>query len=150
MMRILAGGFLALCMMAQGLAADEAAGMVKNLKGTVSVERGGKLVAVTEGMEVFASDKLRTGDDSAVGITLKDNTLLSAGPNTVLALSRFAFNATTHEGVMDASVRKGTVAVVTGKLAKQNPDSVRFTTPTTVLGVRGTEFVVEVARGGED
>jgi hypothetical protein len=39
--------------------------------------------------------------------------------------------------------------VVSGKIAKQSPESVRFSTPTTTLGVRGTEFVIEAA-GTED
>lgn len=138
---------LACCALLGKAWADESAGLVKNLKGSVTVERGGKVYAASEGMALLVADRVRTAGESAVGITLKDNTLLSAGPNSVLVLNQFAFNSTTYEGRMEASVRRGTVAVVTGKLAKQNPESVRFTTPTTVLGVRGTEFVVEVANG---
>jgi hypothetical protein len=50
---------------------------------------------------------------------------------------------------MDTSLKRGTLSVVSGKIAKQSPESVRFSTPTTTLGVRGTEFVIEVA-GTED
>jgi hypothetical protein len=39
--------------------------------------------------------------------------------------------------------------VISGKLAKANPDAVRFSTPTTTLGVRGTEFIIEVGDTGE-
>lgn len=46
-------------------------------------------------------------------------------------------------------MRKGTLSVATGKIAKRAPESVDFHTPTAVLGVRGTEFVVEVI-GGRD
>ena len=47
-------------------------------------------------------------------------------------------------------VRRGTLAVVSGRIAKQTPETVEFHTPTSVLGVRGTEFVIEVEGGRED
>jgi hypothetical protein len=33
---------------------------------------------------------------------------------------------------------------VSGKIAKQSPDAMKVRTPASVLGVRGTEFVVKV------
>ena len=79
-----------------------------------------------------------------MGITLTDNTLLSAGPDSVWVLERYAFNSTTHQGQLDAGLRRGTLSMVSGKLAKQSPDAVRVITPATVLGARGTEFHVQV------
>lgn len=135
---------------AQGVFAQEAAGQIKTSKGAVSIERAGARLAGPVGTAVFAADKVRTGEDGAVGIALKDNTLLSAGPNSVLTIDRFAFDQTTHGGSFLATLIRGTLAVVTGKLAKQAPESVEFRTPTSVLGVRGTEFVIEVVGGGEE
>ena len=48
------------------------------------------------------------------------------------------------------SIRRGSLAVVDGKLAKANPESVRYSTPTTTLGVRGTEFIIEVGGSEEN
>ena len=101
------------------------------------------------GSEVYGSDRIVTGPESSVGITLRDTTQLSAGANTILDLNKFAFNTTTHDGVLDATVKRGSLAVISGKLAKANPDAVRFSTPTTTLGVRGTEFIIEVGDNGE-
>jgi hypothetical protein len=39
-------------------------------------------------------------------------------------------------------LKRGTLAVVSGKLAKQSPDAMKVRTPAAVLGVRGTEFLV--------
>jgi hypothetical protein len=98
---------------------------------------------------VYGSDRIVTGPQSSVGITLRDSTQLSAGSNTTLELNKFAFDTTTHDGVLDATVKRGSLAVISGKLAKANPDAVRFSTPTTTLGVRGTEFIIEVGEKGE-
>jgi len=73
---------------------------------------------------------------------MTDNSLLSAGPNSVLALDRYEFDSTTNAGHFDASLHRGTLAVVSGRLAKQSPDAMSVHTPLAVLGVRGTEFVV--------
>lgn len=134
-----------------GLAlADYPAGAIKSSKGTVNIERAGEKIPATVGSAVFVSDKVRSGADGSFGITLKDNTLLSAGPNSLIVISKFAYDITTNTGAMSIGVRKGTLAVATGKIAKATPESVDFHTPTSVLGVRGTEFVVEVGEGSDE
>ena len=137
------------CTAVANVLAADAAGVVKTLKGTVQIERAGGNSGAAIGSEVFGSDRIVTGPESSVGITLRDATQLSAGANTVLELNKFAFNTTTHDGVLDASIKRGSLAVISGKLAKANPDAVRFSTPTTTLGVRGTEFIIEVGDKGE-
>jgi hypothetical protein len=130
-------------------AADDAAGVVKTLKGTVHIERAGRVSGVAIGSEVYSSDRIVTGPESSIGITLRDNTLLSEGANSILELNKFAFNTTTYDGTLDATIKRGSLAVIDGKLAKANPDNVRYNTPTTTLGVRGTEFIIEVGGNGE-
>jgi hypothetical protein len=136
------------------LAADaanpaDAAGVVKTVKGTVRIERAGGSSGAAIGSDVYSSDRVVTGPESSVGITLRDTTQLSAGANTTLELDQFAFNSTTHDGVLHASVKRGSLSVISGKLANANPDAVRFSTPTTTLGVRGTAFIIEVGDKGE-
>ena len=117
-------------------------GRVKVVKGQVTVQRAGQPLPATPGMQLRAADEVRTGADSAVGITMSDNSTLSAGPNSVLALDRYNFDTTTHQGRFDSSLRQGTMAVISGKIAKLSPESMTVRTPAAILGVRGTEFVV--------
>ena len=130
--------------------AEELAGMVKTSTGPVSIERGGQRIAAPVGTPVHVADRLRTGTDGAVGVTLRDNTLLSAGPNSLISIDKFSYDTTSQAGNISVSIRRGTLSVASGKIAKQTPESVDFRTPTSVLGVRGTEFVVEVEGGHED
>jgi len=122
-------------------------GQIKLSKGSVSVEREGRSLPAPAGTRVQASDVVRTGADGSVGITMTDDSLLSAGPNSVLALDRYEFDSTTSQGRFDASLRKGTLAVISGRLAKQSRDAMTVRTPTAILGVAGTEFVVSVGDG---
>lgn len=122
-------------------------GRIKVTHGAVTIQRSGASIPASVGMAVQASDVVATGSDGSVGITMTDNSLLSAGPNSVLALDRYDFDDVTSEGHFDASLRKGTLAVVSGRLAQQSPDAMKVRTPSAVLGVRGTEFVVSVGDG---
>jgi hypothetical protein len=128
-------------------AADTPAGMIKTTKGSATIERDGKKNPVQAGAPVLGSDRIVTGADGSVGITLRDETLLSVGPNSNVWLEKYAFDPTTHEGALDATVKRGTMAVISGKLSKQSPSAVKFRTPSSILGVRGTEFVIDVGDG---
>jgi hypothetical protein len=62
----------------------------------------------------------------------------------VFQIERYRFNSTTHDGQFDAALKKGSLAVVSGKMVKHTPGSMRVRTPSSVMGVRGTEFLVRV------
>jgi hypothetical protein len=119
-------------------------GQIKTVRGTVHVERDGQRLAAKPGMGVRQADTLVTGADGAVGVTFLDNSRVSTGPGSVLEIERYRFNSTTHAGEFDASLKQGSIAVVSGKMVKQTPGSMRVRTPYSVMGVRGTEFVVRL------
>ena len=119
-------------------------GEVKVVKGTAHIERGAERIAVRPGLPVQPSDKVVTGADGTVGITFSDNSLLSIGPDSRFAIDRYVFDSTTHAGQFDSTLSKGTLAVVSGKMVKQSPESMKVRTPSSIMGVRGTEFVVKV------
>jgi hypothetical protein len=140
-MRWLIGGMLV------ALAATASAndvGEIKVVSGTVHLEREGKRLPVQPGAAVRQSDVLVTGADGSVGVTFVDNSLLSAGPDSVLAIDHYTFNQTTHAGKFDASLRRGSLAVISGRMVKASPDAMRVRTPSSIMGVRGTEFLVRV------
>jgi len=128
-----------------GAAAAEDAGQIKTSKGSAQIERSGQKLSAAVGQVVQQGDTVVTGADGSVGITFRDSSLVSIGPDSVLVIDRFVFDPTTHQGNFDASLKQGTLAVVSGKLAKQSPDAMKVKTPAAILGVRGTEFLVRTA-----
>ena len=124
------------------VAAAQDAGQIKVSKGSAQIERAGKKLSANVGQVVQPGDVVITGSDGSVGITFRDNSLVSIGPDSVLAIDRFVFDSTTHQGAFDSSLKQGTLAVVSGKLAKQSPEAMKVKTPAAILGVRGTEFLV--------
>ena len=136
------GLILALALVPLTARADDPIGQIKTEAGPVTVERGGAAQPVSIGDHVFQSDIVVTAAGGSVGITFADNSLMSLGPDSRLALDQFRFDTTTHDGVFDTSLQKGTLAVKSGQIVKQTPEAMHIRTPAALLGVRGTEFVV--------
>jgi hypothetical protein len=124
------------------IAAD--VGEIKVVKGGAHLERGAERLALRPGMPVQESDKVVTGADGTVGITFADNSLLSIGPESRFAIDRYVFDSTTHAGQFDSTLSKGSLAVISGRMVKQSPEAMKIRTPSSIMGVRGTEFVVKV------
>ena len=131
------------CLLIPARAQTTAAGIVKRSQGEVSIERAGHRLPAAAGVAVLTGDTVRTGPASAAGITLRDDTLMTLGPDSELVISSFAFDATTHDGKLLTSLWRGTLHLVTGLIAKKSPEQVNVQTRTVVLGARGTEFIVE-------
>ena len=143
-LRLGRGGLVFAAAVWLALPAQADVGQIKVATGQVFVDRKGQSLPGRVGFLLEADDVLRTGADGSVGITMRDNSLLSAGPNSILSLEHFEFDPTTSEGRFDARLRRGTLAVVSGRIAKKSPQAMTVRTPSAVLGVRGTEFVVSV------
>lgn len=142
--------FLVACAATLGLTMSPAGaadpiGLVKTLSGTANVDRAGAVQPLTAGADVFASDVLLTGGGGSLGITFRDDTTLSMGPNGRMAMEDFAFDPAREDLKMRLNLLKGTFAVTTGQIARLAPDALAVKTPIMSIGVRGTSFLVEVS-----
>lgn len=124
------------------------AGTLKTVQGVVTITNAQGPHRVHSGDPVAESDKLVTGADSAASVVMRDGTTLVLGPSSQLDITSFAFNGTTQKGNMFISLLRGSLRMVTGLVGKGNPDAVKITTPTSVIGVLGTDFIVH-AEGGK-
>ena len=106
--------------------------------------RGKAATPATPGYQLLVSDVIATGKDGRIGITFVDNSRFAVGPNSRVALSQFEFDDTTHRGESLTTVDRGSLAIVSGQIARENKDAMRVRTPTSLLAARGTRFVVEV------
>lgn len=125
----------------------EPIGLVKVIAGTAHIERQGARIPAAVGVPLERTDRIVTGKDGRIGLSFADASTVSAGPDTVIDLERFSYDSTTRGGGFDVTLRRGTLSAVSGKLVAQTPGSMKVKTPTSVLAVRGTEFVVSVDPG---
>ena len=119
-------------------------GQIKNVSGQVFLLRNNAQQPAKAGDLVEEGDVLTTGPNGSMGITFIDNSRFSAGPNSRIELTQFRFNPTTQDGQFNTGMQRGTLAIVSGQIAKRSPEAMKIITPTTILGVRGTTFAVKV------
>lgn len=124
-------------------ATEQRDGTFKTVQGDVTVVRGNVRSAAVVGGPLRISDRVLTGSASTAAIMLRDDTVLTIGPDSSVDLAEFHFDTEAQDGNLLISLWRGSLRVVTGLIAKLRPEQVKITTPTTVIGVRGTDFIVE-------
>jgi len=117
---------------------------IKTVSGQAEIVRNGARSAAKVGDPVYEKDTIETGADGSIGITFIDNTVMSSGPNSQIVLEDYKFNSSNFTGSMLTDMRRGTVSMVSGDIARSSPGAMKVRTPTALLGVRGTRFVIEV------
>ncbi|THD59437.1 FecR domain-containing protein [Phenylobacterium sp.] len=143
MIRTIAAGLLIAGFVSTAAAAADI-GRIKTVAGEASIVRGTSTVPATAGATLNVKDELTTGKDGRIGITFIDNSRFAVGPNAHIALAEFEFDDTTHKGSSLTQVDRGSLAIVSGQIAKENKDAMKVKTPTSLLAARGTRFVVDV------
>jgi ferric-dicitrate binding protein FerR (iron transport regulator) len=119
------------------------AGLVKQVVGPVWLGKAENPRAAAPGERLQAGERVSTGVDAGALLMLRDGTLLTLGPDTTVDLKQFQFDTTTQQGQLGLSLLQGSLRVVTGLLSKINPERFRIQTPTAIVGVRGTDFIVQ-------
>ena len=126
------------------MASETLVGYVKTVEGDATVLMAGKSIKAQPGTPVNAANILKTGKRASMGVTLKDNTLLSIGPDTELVVDEFLYAPAQGDLKLGASLRKGSLNYVSGMIARLKPEAISIQTPTGNIGVRGTHFVATV------
>lgn len=110
-----------------------------------SIVRKALTLSASKGSGIEADDNVRT-TAGKVGITFTDNTRVQINENSKLVIDSFVFdpNAKKSAGKLAMNVALGTVRYTSGKVAHNNPDSVRIKSPTATVAVRGTDFTLTV------
>ena len=119
---------------------------LKQSSGPAIVERGAQRLKPAPGLQLRAGDVLVTGRNGRMSLTFVDNTRFALGPNSRVSVSEFQYDRTRQRGSFVTRVDRGSLAVVSGRIAKSGRDAMKVRTPNTLLGVRGTKFIVEVPK----
>lgn len=120
-------------------------GHVQNLTGTVAIVRGSAVVApIAAGAPLYRGDVLRTGKPGAAGVVLTDDTTISLGSGSEIALNDYVFVPKDGKFSLVVKMIKGTFAYVTGQIVKLSPESAQVQTPDATIAVRGTKLLIHI------
>lgn len=91
--------------------------------------------------EVFFSEVVETGPDSALRITLLDETKLTLGPSSRVVLDEFVYDPETQDGRLSMRLLDGVFRFASGLLPKSNYS---IGTPVGDIGIRGTLLDISI------
>lgn len=123
---------------------NPAVGHVKTVTGNAFVVTDGLAKPANVGTPVMNGSVLKTGLGSSLGVTFKDGTMMSFGSHTELKVDEYLYAPAEGKLRFGSRLVRGTMNYVSGVIAKLKPDGVTVTTPTGMIGVRGTQFVAKV------
>jgi len=126
------------------VAGEETIGSVKNAAGKTFVVRGGGEIPAAAGFKLHLGDTLETGPDGRLGVILRDDSLISLGPSSRVAIEKFLFSPAEGKLGLTTRILRGTMAYLSGLIGRLAPESATFVTPVATIGVRGTRFAIKV------
>lgn len=119
-------------------------GSVRKVEGESWIIRGDQQIAAEPGIRLFVADIMRTGKDGAMGVILRDDTIIAMGPDSEMILTEFVFQPEKERFAMLTQMLKGTFSYLSGVMSTLSPSSVRVETPVAMVAVSGTSFLVKV------
>ncbi|PKR55849.1 hypothetical protein COO20_01080 [Thalassospira marina] len=130
-------------------ARGEQAGVSAAVRGEVELAEAKGVVGtqIESGQPIYLGDYIRSSAGSGMQILLMDETVFTIGPNSEIAIDDFVYDPSNNQGHMTASITRGVVRVLTGKLAHNDPKTMKINLPVGSIGIRGTQFLVSVENG---
>ena len=136
----LVAGFL---LMVSNLQAAEKVSVEKQLIGILGAISGTVKTQTRElktGDKIYLGETIMSGANSGTQILLLDQSTFTIGSDSEVVMDTFIYDPSSNDGKIVASVKQGSLKVISGLISKKNPDNLTVKVPEGTLGSRGTEF----------
>lgn len=122
-------------------AIGDPAGVTGAVQGQVQLQSPARQTSIDQvgsGEDVVMGDAVNTRTQSRLQIMLLDQTAITMGENASLVIDEFVYDPDNADAALSASVTQGAFRLVTGGVARNNPDGTKVKLPSAVLTIRGT------------
>ena len=123
-------------------------GNIAALKGNGKIIRDAKSLKIKSGMVLEVQDKVVTSSKSRVQVILKDDTVVTIGPDTSFVFDKYTYGSGSNSEVA-MHINHGFFRSVTGKIGKIAPERFKVKTVSATIGIRGTDFSALVSDNQE-
>jgi len=121
--------------------AEDSAGMVVASRGEVIAVSDGGSRELKQGDFVYISDEIMTANRSFAVLQFVDGAKVTVRPDSLMIVETYVYNGDGNDAAT-LSLVSGGLRVITGAMAKTNPENYKVRTPVALMGVRGTEFSI--------
>lgn len=122
-------------------AQEDSAGMVVASRGEVIAMANGGSRELKQGDFVYVKDEILTSARSFAVLQFTDGAKVTVRPDSTLIIEQYLY-AGNGEDAATLNLVSGGLRVITGAMAKTNPENYKVRTPVALMGVRGTEFSI--------
>ena len=126
---------------------QDATALLVASRGDVFAEMDSERRTLARGDAVQEEERIITGDKSFAVLQFVDGAKVTIRPNSVLDIKQYVYNGG-DENAATLSLVSGGLRVITGAMAKAEPESFKVETPVALMGVRGTEFAIMLCEDG--
>jgi hypothetical protein len=141
-LKILFLGLLTAALLSPVLAlAQDNAGMIVASRGEVIAMTDGGSRELKQGDLIYVNDEIMTSNRSFAVVQFIDGAKVTVRPDSVMMVETYLYNGD-EDDAATLSLVSGGLRVITGAMAKNNPENYKVRTPVALMGVRGTEFSV--------
>ena len=121
--------------------AEESSGMVVASRGEVSAVANGDSRELKQGDFVYVNDEIQTSARSFAVLQFTDGAKVTVRPESKLIIETYLYAGNDNDETT-LNLVSGGLRVITGAMAKNNPENYKVRTPVALMGVRGTEFSI--------
>ena len=122
-------------------------GKITALNGLVSIQRSNSTLAGSLGATLEAKDSVKTGQNSKAQLTFNDRTIITVGKESLFSIDDYLFDGT-KESSTRFNIVSGSIRAMSGQIGKIAPEKFAVKTKTATIGIRGTNFIVDVEPSG--
>ena len=121
--------------------AQDSSGMVVASRGEVIALSNGGSRELKQGDFIYVSDEIMTSNRSFAVLQFTDGAKVTVRPDTTMIIEQYLY-AGNESDEATLNLVSGGLRVITGAMAKTNPENYKVRTPVALMGVRGTEFSI--------
>ena len=115
------------------------AGNIGKMTGSGAIERGQETITGGDGVSIEMQDTAVTARGT-MRLDFMDDTRVDLTEHARLTIDEFVYDPNTSTGKLSLKASFGTIRYASGQIAKNSRQDVKISTPTAVIGVRGTDF----------
>jgi hypothetical protein len=127
--------------------AKDSSGMVVASRGEVIALSDGGSRELKQGDFIYVNDEIMTTNRSFIVLQFEDGAKVTVRPDSTLIIEQYLYNGTDADEA-ELNLVAGGLRVITGAMAKTNPENYKVRTPVALMGVRGTEFSIMLCGEG--
>ena len=121
--------------------AQDSSGMVVASRGEVIALSNGGSRELKQGDFIYVNDEIMTSNRSFAVLQFEDGAKVTVRPDSTMIIEQYLY-AGNDSDTATLNLVEGGLRVITGAMAKSNPDNYKVRTPVALMCVRGTEFSI--------